>query len=257
MDIDVATVLVIEDDPDVRVMLATALHNAGHTTLSAGRGRSGLEVARSGGIDLVILDRVLPDIAGDAVLESLKDDPFTASIPVIMLSGRVKEADRVSALEGGADDYVTKPFSLRELILRSGIALRRSRAATSGCTTLECETLRVETDTHKVFLSGQPVTLTPIEFRLLAILAGRRGRVQSRQSLLADVWGMQAELETRTVDTHIRRLREKLGAHSQLIETVRGVGYRLRDGAGQPASSPSMEPRPIEDLSMTRGSTQQ
>jgi two-component system, OmpR family, phosphate regulon response regulator PhoB len=253
MTIEMATVLVIEDDPDVRVMLATALHSAGHTTLSSGHGRSGLEFARSGGIDLVILDRVLPDIAGDSVLESLKDDPFTAPIPVIMLSGRVKEADRVSALESGADDYVTKPFSLRELVLRTDIALRRSRASGAPATTLECGPLRVETDTRKVFLADRPLTLTPIEFRLLTILAGRRGRVQSRQSLLADVWGMQADLETRTVDTHIRRLREKLDVHSRLIETVRGVGYRLRDATERPQSPRAMDNRPVDDRALSQG----
>ena len=251
-----ATVLVIEDDPDVRVMLATALHNAGHTALSAGRGRSGLDLARSGGVDLVILDRLLSDIAGDAVLESLKDDPLTAPIPVIMLSGQVQEADRVSALEGGADDYVTKPFSVRELMLRTGIALRRSRASQAPCTTLECGTLRVETETRKVFIADRPVPLTPIEFRLLTILTGRRGRVQSRQSLLADVWGMQADLETRTVDTHIRRLREKLGVHARLIETVRGVGYRLRDASEPPPGPRSMDSMPFEDAVQSQGQRQ-
>ena len=223
-----ATVLVIEDDADIRVLLATALRSAGHTALVSANGRAGLEMIRRGGVELIILDMILPDMGGDLVVETLKSDAATRSIPVIILSGRAGEADRVEGLELGADDYVTKPFSVKELILRMKVALRRSEApAQPGLLTFD--SLRIETDTHRAFLDGVQLALTPIEFRLLTTLASRPERVQSRQSLLADVWGMQPDLETRTVDAHIRRLREKLGYAAEFVETVRGIGYRFRD----------------------------
>lgn len=229
-----ATVLVIEDDPDVRVMLATALHNAGHTALSAGRGRSGLDLARSGGVDLVILDRLLPDIAGDAVLESLKDDPLTAPIPVIMLSGQVQEADRVSALEGGADDYVTKPFSARELAARVQVLLRRPRVSKTAddrgapSDMVEIGAMRIDLPAREVVVDDQPVQLTKIEFDLLATLASRPGMVFTRQVLLEAVWGIDWVGDDHLVSVHIANLRKKIDRDgTDRVTTVRGVGYRL------------------------------
>ena len=224
-----ASVLVVEDDADIRVLLANALKHAGHSALAASTARAGLDMARDTRPDLILLDLILPDLGGTCVVEALKSDARTRDVPIIILTARGAEADRISGLESGADDYVTKPFSLRELMLRVNVALRRAVQPAPRLDTLEYERLRIETHSHRVFVADAEIALTPTEFRLLATLAGRPGRVQSRQTLLADVWGMQPNLETRTVDTHIKRLREKLGETVDYIETVRGVGYRFRE----------------------------
>lgn len=225
-----ARVLVIEDDADVRVMLANALRLAGHGAVIASSGRSGLELTRSAGPELVLLDLQLPDMPGLGVLSALKTDLRTERIPVIILSARTAESDRVTGFELGAEDFVTKPFSVRELMLRAAVALRRASATVQPPLpeTVACGPIQIETAGHRAFVDGRPVPLTPIEFRLLRVLTERADRVQSREVLLADVWGMVAELETRTVDAHIKRLREKLGEAGNLVETVRGVGYRFR-----------------------------
>jgi two-component system phosphate regulon response regulator PhoB len=222
-----ANVLVIEDDDDIRLLVATALKHEGHGALVAANARAGLQIARTAAVDLVILDLVLPDLAGASVLEQLASDVRTQRLPIIILTARADERDRVHGLELGADDYITKPFSVRELVLRVNVALRRRGGDEPRGVVLH-DVLRIDCEGHRVFLDGKELDLTPTEFRLLAKLAGRPDHVQTRQSLLAAVWGVQPDLETRTVDTHIRRLREKLGCAADLIETVRGVGYRFR-----------------------------
>ncbi len=220
------TVLVVEDDADIRVMVANALRAAGHTALVSSTGRTGVELARRSAPDVVILDWILPDLGGAAVIEALRSDASTQKIPVIILSARAGESDRIRGLELGAEDYVTKPFSPRELVLRANIAMRR--ASPSVNEDLAKAGLEIDAAKRQVFVDGEEVALTPTEFRLLAVLAGAPDRVQSRQALLAEVWGMQPDLETRTVDTHIKRLRVKLGCAARFIETVRGIGYRFK-----------------------------
>ena len=175
---------------------------------------------------------MLPDLSGIEVCRRIRQNPDTKRLPVVMLTARGEEVDRVIGFEVGADDYVVKPFSPRELILRVGAILRRATPATEdGITdeTIQCGNLLIDVGAHRVDVEGQPADLTALEFRLLLDLARRRGRVQSRDALLERVWGYQPGVETRTVDTHIKRLREKLGAAAAHVETVRGVGYRLRN----------------------------
>ena len=228
------TVLVVEDDADIRVMVANSLRAAGHTAMVAATGRAGLELARRSAPDVVILDMMLPDMAGAAVVEALTSGASTRRIPIIILSARAAESDRIKGLELGAEDYVTKPFSPRELVLRANIAMRRVGSGDDVAVSLNIGVdtggLKIDAASHRVFVNSEEVPLTPTEFRLLAALAGAPDRVLSRQSLLADVWGMQPNLETRTVDTHIKRLRVKLGQAARLIETVRGIGYRFKIG---------------------------
>lgn len=227
-------VLVVEDDGDIRLLLAHALEQAGHSVVMAGSGKRALELARSIAPDLVILDWVLPDVAGATLAEALRSDPRTQQIPFIVVSARCGEADRIHGLELGADDYVTKPFSVRELLLRVQVALRRSSvppAADIGL--LRFGPLTIDIHDRRVLLENEALELTPMEFKLLAAMAARNDRVHSREALLADVWGVHPGLETRTVDMHVKRLREKLKSAAPMIETVRGVGYRLRSlGAG-------------------------
>jgi two-component system phosphate regulon response regulator PhoB len=222
----VATVLVIEDDAGIRELVATALRAAGHDARTAARAEEGLRALHEDGVDLVILDLVLPDLSGSATLERIKSDPATAQVPIIILSGRADEADRVNGLEAGAEDYVTKPFSVRELLLRVKIALRRHDAEGPART---AGPLRIDMEAHRAYVDETELSLTPIEFRLLCTLAARPGRAQSRRALLAEVWGLGPNLETRTVDTHVKRLREKLGPAAEWVETVRGIGYRFVD----------------------------
>lgn len=226
-----ATILVIEDDDDVRLLVATALKHAGYDVIVAATAQGGLQSARTASPDLVILDLVLPDAPGARVLEAIASDVRTQRIPTIILTGRADERDRIHGLELGAEDYVTKPFSVRELVLRVNVALRRRTPSDAPRGVVLQEGLRVDCAEHRVYLDEREVALTPTEFKLLAKLAGRPDVVHSRQSLLAAVWGVQPHLETRTVDTHVRRLREKLGRAASLIETVRGVGYRFRGAA--------------------------
>jgi two-component system phosphate regulon response regulator PhoB len=164
------------------------------------------------------------------VCRQIKGDPRTKHVPVVMLTAKGEELDRVVGFELGADDYVTKPFSVRELVLRLKAVVRRSgRGIAHERPPETVGPIRVDVDAHRAFVDGAPIQLTPLEFRLLATLMARLGRVQSREQLLEDVWGMSSELETRTVDTHVKRLREKLGSGRDLLETVRGIGYRLVD----------------------------
>lgn len=221
-------IVVIEDEADLREVLRYNLKQAGYAVDLAGEGRAGLALVQKQKPDLVLLDLMLPDLSGTEICRTLKNDPATRAIPVVMVTARGEEIDRVVGFELGADDYVVKPFSVRELLLRISAILRRhasKEAEPSAPIQFGC--LRIETAAHRVFVDEQEVELTALEFRLLLTLYERRDRVQTRTTLLEDVWGIEAEITTRTVDTHVKRLREKLEAAREYIETVRGVGYRF------------------------------
>ncbi len=224
-------VLVVDDERDLVSLLDFNLRQAGFETTLAYAGEEALSAARRRPPDLVLLDLMLPDMSGTEVCRQLKSDPRTRSVPVVMLTARGDELDRVVGFEVGADDYVTKPFSVRELVLRVRAVLRRAGRQPSEKPVSEVGPIRIDADEHRAWVRGEPLDLTPLEFRLLSTFVHRAGRVQSRERLLTDVWEMSSELETRTVDTHVKRLREKLGPARDLLETVRGVGYRLLDPA--------------------------
>ena len=192
-------------------------------------GPSGLEKAKKERPGLIVLDLMLPGMDGKDVCRALKSDPVTQLIPILMLTARAEEVDRVIGLELGADDYVTKPFSPRELVLRVKAILRRKEATAGGEKVIQVRDLMIDIDRHQVSIKKNPVQLTSTEFKLLVELVSNRGRVQTRERLLDKVWGYTYEGYARTVDTHIRRLREKLGSSGDFIETVRGVGYRFRE----------------------------
>jgi two-component system phosphate regulon response regulator PhoB len=219
-------VLVVEDETDLVRTLEYNFRQAGFEVYTATSGAEGLRLAGAKGPDLVLLDLMLPDIQGTEVCRQLKADPKTRTTPVIILTARGEEVDRVVGFEIGADDYVTKPFSVRELILRARAVLRRGEQLGS-LETVKLGNLTVDSEAHRVHVEGREISLTALEFRLLWTLVRRRDRVQTRQTLLNDVWGLNLNVETRTIDTHIKRLREKLGKAGSLIETVRGVGYRF------------------------------
>jgi two-component system phosphate regulon response regulator PhoB len=226
----VTSVLLVDDERDLLSLLDFNLRAAGFETILATTGEQALREARRRVPDLVLLDLMLPDVSGTEVCRQLKGDPRTRHVPVVMLTAKGEELDRVVGFELGADDYVTKPFSVRELVLRLRAVTRRSAGARGHERPPEAVgPIRVDVDAHRAFADGEEIQLTPLEFRLLATLMARLGRVQSRERLLEDVWGMSSELETRTVDTHVKRLREKLGSGRDLLETVRGIGYRLVD----------------------------
>jgi two-component system phosphate regulon response regulator PhoB len=230
-----ARILVIEDERDLQKVLEFNLRQAGHEVLSAMSGRDGLKLAREHTPELVMLDLMLPDMPGAEVCRSLKRDPKTHNIPVLMLTAKGEEVDRVVGFELGAEDYVVKPFSVRELLLRIDVILRRANGGVTGQPSIQFGRLRVDRGAHRVFVDDQEVELTAIEFKLLVTLHDRKNRVQSRASLLNDVWGIEADITTRTVDTHVKRLREKLGPAEGYVETVRGVGYRFADSPDGPA----------------------
>ena len=221
------TVLVVEDERDVVDLLRYHLTRAGYAVSIAHDGLDGLQQARTGRPDVIILDLMLPGLTGDKVCKSLKDDPSTAAIPVIMLTAKAEPEERIRGLELGADDYVPKPFSPKELVLRVQALLRRLRVSEAG-KYLEVDEFLVDKGAFEVRLAGERLDLTTTEFKLLTLLIDRRGRVQSRETLLFDVCGYRNAIDTRTVDTHMRRLREKLGPHAARLETVRGEGYRFR-----------------------------
>lgn len=227
-------ILVVDDEADLAELVAFNLRQAGHTVAVASNGSTALAEIRRHKPDLVLLDLMLPDISGLEVCRRLRRDKETVRLPVLMLTAKGEELDRVVGFEVGADDYVVKPFSPRELMLRVDAILRR--AQTTGGEEAERQTIvigrmTIDVPAHKVSVEGEEVPLTALEFRLLMDLATRIGRVQSRDALLERVWGYSPGIETRTVDTHVKRLREKLGAASQYIETVRGVGYRIRESS--------------------------
>jgi two-component system phosphate regulon response regulator PhoB len=230
-DWPVATILVVDDERDLQSLLDFNLRQAGFETVLASTGEQALQSVRRRVPDLVLLDLMLPDLPGTEVCRQVKSDPRTRAVPVVMLTARGEELDRVVGFELGADDYVVKPFSMRELVLRVKAVLRRAGQQGGDRPRSELGPIRLDVEAHRCTIAGEEVSLTPLEFRLLATLMTRAGRVQSRERLLTDVWEMSSELETRTVDTHVKRLREKLGPARDLLETVRGVGYRLVDPA--------------------------
>jgi two-component system phosphate regulon response regulator PhoB len=222
-------ILVVDDEPDLLELARFNLDQAGFQVEVAETGEEGLERLRRSRPDLVILDLMLPGLSGEEVCRRLRADPGLADLPVIMLTAKGEEVDRVVGFELGADDYVTKPFSPRELVLRVKAVLRRRSEPQSGGSVLERGPLRLDPERHRCLVEGGEVVLTAKEFQLLEALMRRPGRVMTRERLLDDVWGSDIAVTTRTIDTHLKRLREKLGAASDLIETVRGVGYRFAE----------------------------
>ena len=222
-------ILVVDDEPDTVDLISFNLRQAGFEVAAAEDGATALRKARDLLPALVILDLMLPELSGLEVCKLLRRDPATASIPILMLTAKAAEVDRVLGLELGADDYVTKPFSPRELILRVKALLRRGGAPEQGKEQLRAGELLIDVPRHLVSVGGRRIDLTATEFKLLTVLVQRRGRVQSREQLLRDVWEYDNLIDTRTVDTHIRRVREKLGPTAKHLDTVRGVGYRFSE----------------------------
>ena len=222
-------ILIVDDEPDAVELVGYNLREAGFGVLSAEDGEEALDKARRFKPDLIVLDVMIPAMDGMEVCKVLRRNRDTDDIPIIMLTARAGEVDRILGLELGADDYVTKPFSPRELVLRVRKLLARHRGSTGRREHFEFEELTIDVPRHTVRVEGRKVELTPTEFRLLAMLAQRKGRVQSRERLLRDVWEYNTMVDTRTVDTHVRRLREKLGKAARFLNTVRGVGYRMLD----------------------------
>ena len=220
-------ILIVEDEHDLAELLAFSLQQEGFATAICADGRSGLNYARQKLPDLVILDLMLPELLGTDVCRALRREKETATIPVLMLTARNEEIDRVVGFEVGADDYVAKPFSVREVVLRVKALLRRSLGPGEKEQLLRIGSLVIDPLHHLVRVNDAGIELTAIEYRLLTTLAERRGRVQSRDQLLTDVWGYNYIGDTRTVDTHVTRLRTKLGVAGELIRTVRGFGYKL------------------------------
>jgi two-component system phosphate regulon response regulator PhoB len=222
-----ARVLVIEDEADLREVLQYNLAQAGHRPFSAATGEAGLKLALEVRPDIVLLDLMLPDLPGTSIVKSLRREPQTVAVPIIMVTAKAEEVDRIVGFELGADDYVVKPFSVRELMLRIDAVLRRGR--TPEQRTIEVGELRIDREAHRVTVGIEEISLTALEFKLLVTLTERRDRVQARGTLLSDVWAIDAEIASRTVDTHVKRLRDKLGTAGRFIETVRGVGYRFSE----------------------------
>ena len=220
-------ILVVDDEPEAVELLEFNLEQAGYKVITAEDGTAALEKARSNMPELIILDLMLPEIGGLEVCRMLRRDATTAQIPIIMLTAKAAEIDRILGLELGADDYVTKPFSPRELVLRVKKILQRGKVEDGDKETLRFGELFIDLPRYHVSWRGKVVDLTATEFKLLTVLAQRRGRVQSRDQLLRDVWDYNSTVDTRTVDTHMRRLREKLGPAARYLDTVRGVGYRF------------------------------
>ena len=222
-------ILVVDDEPDAVELVAFNLKAAGFDVIAAEDGETALSKARNFAPNLVVLDVMLPSVDGLEVCKILRRDPATSGLPIIMLTAKAGEIDRVLGLELGADDYVTKPFSPRELVLRIKNLLSRRETPTAKADHFQFAELSIDVPRHLVMVDGKKIDLTPIEFKLLTILAERCGRVQSRERLLQDVWDYDSMIDTRTVDTHVRRLREKLKNASRFLDTVRGVGYRFLD----------------------------
>src|SRR6266536_2533602 len=223
-------ILVVDDEPDTVEMIEFNLKANGYDVISAAAGEEALAKARAVLPSLILLDVMLPEVDGMEVCKILRRDRLTSAIPIIMLTAKATEIDRVLGLELGADDYVTKPFSPRELILRVKRLLRSPTAPEAPSDLLVWKELSIDVSRHQVSIKGKPVDLTATEFKLLCVLAQRRGRVQSREQLLRDVWEYDSMIDTRTVDTHMRRLREKLGSAAKYLDTVRGVGYLFVEG---------------------------
>jgi two-component system phosphate regulon response regulator PhoB len=223
------SVLVVEDEADLLSTLEYNLHREGYQTRVASNAGQALDTLAVDPVpDLVLLDVLLPDRPGTEICRRLRANPRTRTTPVIMLTARGEEVDRVVGFEVGADDYIVKPFSVRELLLRIRAILRRAEARCDSEEELVAGEIKLDPASHRAWVGGREIQLCSLEFKLLSTLLRRRGRVQSRGTLLSDVWGMSSEVHTRTIDVHVKRLREKLGPAGVYIETLRGVGYRLR-----------------------------
>jgi two-component system phosphate regulon response regulator PhoB len=222
-------ILVVDDEPEAVELVEFNLKQAGFAVFTAMDGTQALKKARASSPSLIVLDLMLPEIDGLELCKMLRRDPATAAIPIIMLTAKAAEIDRVLGLELGADDYLTKPFSPRELVLRVKKLLQRGQAAEEEPESYKVGELVIDHPRHLVSWRGKPIELTATEFKLLALLVQRKGRVQSREQLLRDVWEYNGVIDTRTVDTHMRRLREKLGPAGKHLDTVRGVGYRFTE----------------------------
>lgn len=222
-------ILVVDDERDLLGTLEYNLSREGYDVVCAETGAGALRLARAAPHpDLILLDLMLPDMSGTEVCSAIRREEATHAIPILMLTARGGEIDRVVGFEVGADDYVVKPFSTRELLLRVRAILRRVTSPEPPSSEVAFGRVRIDPEAHRVWVDGEEVTMTALELRLLRTLHERRGRVQTRERLLSDVWGIDADVTTRTVDTHIKRLREKLGPAAGYVETVRGVGYRMR-----------------------------
>jgi two-component system phosphate regulon response regulator PhoB len=235
-DVPVDRVLVVDDEPDIVALVAYHLVKAGYRVSTASNGREAVAAAKQERPALIVLDLMLPGISGYEVLEQLRSIEATKDIAVLMLTARREEQDRIQGLSLGADDYLTKPFSPQELVLRVAAILRRMSASVNGASDiLAIGPLRIDRAAHRVTVDSREIELTPTEYKLLLTLADRRGRVQARSHLLETVWEAAPDIQTRTVDMHVQRLRAKLGAAGDLIETVRGFGYRVRGNQSRSA----------------------
>lgn len=223
-------ILVVDDESDVSTLVAYHLKAKGYQIEVVNDPNRSIGIARTFLPDLVILDVMMPELNGIQICRMLRADPQLKKVPVIFLTAKAEENDRIQGLETGADDYICKPFSTKELVLRVQTILRRLAVVTPEVPKrIQVGEIVMDTERHVVQLQGQPLELTATEFNLLKLLIERRGRVQTREHLLLNVWNYETEIETRTVDTHVRRLREKLGTEADWIETVRGVGYRIAE----------------------------
>ncbi len=220
-------IVVVEDEPDIVDILRYNLEKEGYRVDAIPRGDDALDAIREAPPDLILLDLMLPGLDGLELMRVLKREPATARVPVLMLTAKSEEIDRIVGLELGADDYLAKPFSPREVVLRVKAVLRRTEATDPILDAIRIGGLELDVEAHRLRVAGEPVELTATEFRLMRVLMERSGRVQTRAQLLSDVWHYADNVDSRTVDTHIRRLRKKLGAEAGRIETVIGVGYRL------------------------------
>ena len=219
-------ILIVEDDEDIAELISFNLTRKGHESIKAFDGLAGVEMAREHRPDLVILDLMLPGQDGYQVLKDLRRDSRTRSIPILMLTARSQTEDRIRGLEAGADDYLTKPFSTKELLLRVSAILKRVQAS-PGSVSFKHGPFHFDKNSQLFYLDNEPVELTSTEFKLLLYLCERAGNTQDRNQLLADIWGYSDAAQSRTLDTHMKRLRQKLGDHGSLVETVRGIGYRV------------------------------
>ena len=220
-------IYIVEDEPDIRETLKYNFSNEGFQVFTAPDGEEALSDIKNVLPDVLILDLMLPGVSGLDVCKSIRADDDIRDMSIIMLTAKGEEIDRVIGFELGADDYVTKPFSVRELILRVKVLLKKQRESLVENKLVTFGPIRIDLDAHELKINDKEIVLTALEFKLLQHLVKRKGRVQTREQLLGDVWGYSAEVTTRTVDTHIKRLREKLGNTSDYIQTIRGVGYRF------------------------------